>query len=465
MSGSALMALGTRGMFAASAGLQITGHNIANANVAGYSRQSVQVQTSAGQYTGAGFFGKGADVGGVTRAYDEHLTRQAASTQSLSAYDRARYEQLSRMEAAFPLGEQGIGYAAGELFNAMSDVASRPQDVPSRSVVLARASELAARFNAAASQLGALQDGVNSDFRVQVGAVNQLANNIAAVNQQIAAVNGLGQPPNDLLDQRDQLVNQLSGLIQLTTVPAEDGTLGVFIAGGQRLVLGSDATQLRAVGDPSDLRKSALAIVQGTETRIVSSEALGTGSLGGLLRFQNDDLASGQTMLNELAQSLVERVNAQQALGTDLNGDAGAPLFEAVGLPSTAAGAMRVAMTDPRGLAAASADADNGNALAFTALRDERFVDTASFPSTTFSEAYSSLIGDVGVRVQGAKAATDISAAMALSTETERASKSGVNLDEEAARLIQYQQSYQAAAKVLQIAQSVFQTLLDTAGR
>jgi flagellar hook-associated protein 1 len=465
MSGSALMSLGTRAMFAASAGLQTTGHNIANANVAGYSRQTVETQTSAGQFTGAGFFGKGADVVGVVRAYDEQLTRQAASTLSQSSYDRTRYEQLRRMEEAFGLGEQGIGYAATQMFNAMSDVANRPLDLPSRSVVLARAGEVAARFNSAAASLGALQDGVTSDFRLQVAEANQIATNIAAVNEQIAELKGLDHPPNDLLDQRDQLVNRLSSLIQVTTVPSDDGTLGVFIAGGQRLVLGGDAVALRALGDPDNLRLSALGIVSAGVLRTIPAEAIGGGSLNGLLRFQNDDLQAGLVMVDELAQSLVERVNAQQALGFDMNGNPGEPFFVPLDPLTSAAATLRVAITDPRGLAAASAVADNGNALALTALRDERFVNTTRFPDSTFAEAYSTLIGDIGVRVQGALAAADISAAVATSAESARASKAGVNLDEEAAMLIQYQQSYQAAAKILQIAQSVFQELLDTAGR
>jgi flagellar hook-associated protein 1 FlgK len=465
MSGSALMSLGTRAMFAASAGLQTTGHNIANANVAGYSRQTIQTQTSAGQFTGAGFFGKGADVVGVVRAYDEQLTRQAASTLSQASYDRTRFEQLRRLEQAFGLGEQGIGHAGTQLFNAMSDVASRPLDLPSRSVVLARAGEVAARFNSAAASLGALQDGVTNDFRLQVAEANQLAGNIASVNRQIAELKGLDHSPNDLLDQRDQLVNRLSSLIQVTTVPADDGTLGVFIAGGQRLVLGDDAATLRTMGDPANLKLAALGIVSGGVLRLIPDDAIGGGSLSGLLRFQNDDLQAGIAMVDELAQSLVERVNAQQGLGFDMAGNPGEPLFTPLDPLVSAASSMRLAISDPRGLAAASAEADNGNALAMTALRDEAFVNTARFPDTTFGEAYAQLIGEIGVRVQGALAASDISAAVATSAESARASKSGVNLDEEAAMLIQYQQSYQAAAKVLQIAQSVFQELLDTAGR
>jgi flagellar hook-associated protein 1 len=465
MSGSALMSLGTRAMFAATAGLQTTGHNIANANVAGYSRQSVLTQTAAGQSTGVGFFGKGADVVGVARAYDEQLTRQAASTLSQATADRTRYDQLMRLETAFGLGERGIGHAATQMFNAMSDVASRPLDMPSRSVVLARAEEVAARFRSAAASLVALQDGVSNDFRMQVAEANQLAGNIAAVNEQLARLKGVEQSPNDLLDQRDQLINRLSKLIQVTTVQADDGTVGVFVAGGQRLVLGQDAAQLRLMNDPANPQQAALGISTSGDLRMVPSDALGGGSLSGLLRFQNEDLQAAGVMMNDLARAFVERVNAQQALGFDLDGNPGQPLFDPIAPGSSPALSMRVALGNPRGLAAASATADNGNALAMTALRDERFVNTPQFTDITFGEAYAQLVGEIGVRVQGAAAAADISGAVADSAESARASKAAVNLDEEAAMLIQYQQSYQAAAKILQIAQSVFQDLLDSAGR
>jgi flagellar hook-associated protein 1 len=463
MAGSALMSLGSRAMFAASAGMQVTGHNIANASVRGYSRQQVELQTSNGQFTGAGFFGKGADVASVTRQYDQNLTRQAAATQSQAAHDDIRYEHLQRMETAFPLGESGMGYAASELFNAMADLANRPTDVPSREVVLSQAAEVAARFNASAGQLRAMQSGVTSDLKLEVQAVNDLVGRIAQANDEIAKVSGIGQPPNDLLDQRDRLVHDLSRHLQITTVESNDGTVGVFVAGGQRLVLGTQTTALIVVANPADASRSALGVRDEAGLRVISSEALGSGSIGGLLRFQNDDLLAGREMLDELARSLSDRVNAQQALGIDQDGNAGAPLFTPVVATAGAAYAMRVVITSPRELAAASASgSDNGNALAMAALRDEDFVNTGYFANTTMTDAYSALVGNIGVRVQSARVSSEISGAVAASAEDARASKSGVNLDEEAALLIQYQQAYQAAAKVLQLAQQAFETLLQS---
>lgn len=569
---SALMSLGVRAMFASFAQLQVTGQNIANAGVDGYSRQEAELATSKGQFTGAGFFGKGVDVATVSRAHDEFLTREAAAATSAAAMDRTRRDQLVQLEQVFPTGEQGIGYAAGQFLNAMVDLGSRPQDVPTRQVVLARAQEVAERFALAGRQLDTLQAGVTQDLKTDVARVNELARRIADLNQQIAGLKGLGHEPNDLLDQRDRLINELSGFVGVTTIPADDGTLGVFIAGGQRLVLGNQAQPLIVVPDTTDPSRSAVALDNSNGQRPLtpgmllplSSDLLTGGTISGLLRFQNDDLVAARTSVGQMALAFSSRVNDQLALGLDLDGNAGAPIFaslvdtsgvgastntgtaaiavtahmpdrvraeeyalrydgaawkltladgsEPVGGPysytdaqlaagqqipelgitltkttgtasagdrfllqpvSRAAADMALVLADPRGVAAAapasgtSPATDNGNALALAALRDETFVGRMPDGSggQTVTDAYASAMAGVGVRVQSAKTAASLSDAAKVAVEKQRESVSGVNLDEEAARLIQFQQSYQAAAKVLQVAQQVFDTLLSIAAR
>ncbi len=645
MAVSPLLSIGSRALMANLAALQTAGHNIANAGVAGYSRQQVELETATGQYSGAGFFGRGVDVATVTRAHNEFLTREAAAATSLAAGDQTRLEQLTRLEQAFPTGEQGLGYAAGQLLNSMVDLASQPQDPSTREVVLAHAQDLASRFAATGAQFDSLQNGVTQDLQNSVAAVNQLTQRIADVNDQIARAVGTSHPANDLLDQRDQLISTLSGYLQVTTVAADDGTLGVFMASGQRLVLGTTVTKLAMVPDTFDITRQAVGLVEGSVTRALPQALIGAGSLGGLLRFQNEDLATARNQVGLMATALSTRLNEQQALGLDLRTPpgSGAPLFApgapvalpassnardvagdfiasvsmavvdagqlvaseyelrndpanagqylltrlsdglqrsitsgdtvdgltiTVGVPAPAAtdrfllqpqtraaNDMRRVLSDPRGLAAASpleavrgitntgtADvaaltivdssvdpqntasiaftdasgsyawelrdrssnalvasgtgswtagtpialngfklqlagvpasgdsftvamtgqpaANNGNALALVALRDERMV-----AGQTITDAYASAMASTGVRVQSAKSAADISHAVSTDAEAKRASQAGVNLDEEAARLIQFQQSYQAAAKVLQVAQTLFDTLLQATSR
>jgi len=188
MSVSPLLTIGSKAMAASYAALQVTGNNISNSNVVGYSRQSALLETSVGQFSGSGYFGKGVDVSTVTRAHSDFLTREAATSQSTAAGDAARSEQLQRLEAVFPTGEGGIGYAAATAFNAFVDVANKPQDASARSVALARIGDLAALFRTANDQLAALQSGVTVDLKTAVASVNGLTRQIADLNAQIASM-------------------------------------------------------------------------------------------------------------------------------------------------------------------------------------------------------------------------------------------------------------------------------------
>jgi flagellar hook-associated protein 1 FlgK len=218
MSVSSLLSIGSRAMTASYAALQVTGNNIANANTDGYSRQSVELETGGGQYTGSGFFGKGVDVATVTRAHSDFLTREAATSRAVAAADAARSGQLEQLDAVFRTGEAGIGYAAATAFNAFVDVANRPQDDSARRVALARIGDLAARFRNASDQLDSIQAGVTLDVKTAVTSVNALTARIADLNRQIADIRGTGHAPNDLLDQRDSALSELSQYVQVSTV-------------------------------------------------------------------------------------------------------------------------------------------------------------------------------------------------------------------------------------------------------
>ena len=668
MSSSALMSIGVRAMFANYASMQTTGHNIANAQTPGYSRQTVQLQTSGGQQTGAGFFGKGVDVVTVQRASDAFLTTQAQVASSMSAMDGARSSNLQQLETVFPPGDSGMGAAVGSFMNAFVDLANSPADSSARQVILSDAAEVADRFSTAGDQLDRLQSGVTADLTSSVAEVNQMATQVATLNGSIAALRGSSSAPNDLLDQRDQLIKKIGDHVKVSTIAANDGTMGVFIAGGQRLVLGAEAQQLAVTPDPANSGRSVISISDSGITHVLSNDLLVGGSISGLLTYQNEDLVSARNQLGQMAASLSARVNQVQGYGIDTSSPSGPgnPIF-AVGAPvaipnvqntrdgsggfassvaltvtdgtqlkasdytlaadpanagnyivtrgsdgvqfemapngsdfqytrlsdnaamgdsmdgfqiaitgtpgpndsfelepvGRAAVSMTRVLDDPTGIAAAAPmtavmgvankgtatvagldvvdtsndptltaainftdatgdyaytltdasgnvtasgnatwtagqpialngfelnlngvpasgdtisvnktahpESNNGNALTMVGLRDETFVgrdmqvDGTLQDGQTATDAYASLLANVGVRVQSAKTASTISSATAAQADSAVADKSGVNLDEEAGRLIQYQQGYQAAAKVLQVAQAIFDTLLQMA--
>jgi flagellar hook-associated protein 1 FlgK len=653
MAGTTLMSIGMRAMFANSASLNVTGHNIANANVEGYSRQEVELATAAGQFTGAGFFGKGVNVVNVKRAHDQFLTMQLAAAKSMASMDESRYMQLTQLENLFPPGDQGLGYAMGDFFTSMVDLSNTPGDSSARQAVLARAADVSDRFANSAVRLDMMQDGVRSDMEVSAQTVNALAARVAQLNEQIAANRGSNQQPNDLMDERDNLINQISGYVNVTTIAADDGSVGVFMAGGHRLVLGSESAEMTVRPDPMDPSRVGLSITSHGDTLALSDDLLSGGTMAGLLRFQNQDLVQARNQLGQMAAAFAAKVNEAQAMGVDLGGNAGAALFNIgpplalpsannardgsgaligtvnltvtdasllqasdyslrpdpnnagmyelvrlsdgltrsvangdevdgfridVGTPAPAAtdtfllqpvgraaNGMSRALDDANGLAAAypvqaslgvdntgTATVDllrmtdgtvdpeltatitfsddtgaytwelrdrtsgalassgtgtwtagqpielngfaldlngvpatgdtvtvdktlypatnNGNALAMQRMADERFVGRTLDGSgeylqgATVTDAYANTMADIGVRVQSARVSANISYASASQAAQAQASRSGVNLDEEAARLIQFQQGYQAAAKVLQVAQSVFDTMLQIGG-
>ena len=628
--------IGTLALNANLSALQVIGHNIANANTAGYSRQNVEMTSAGYQTLGGNFYGKGVLIDTVTRSHDAYLTREAQIASSVSAADSERLARLQQLENLFPTGEQGLGAALNDMLNAWADVASSPTNLAARTVVLGRGEEFAARLRETAGQLDLLANSARQQIGDTVTSINRLAQDIGKVNQKIIESQGSVGEPNDLLDQRDALIGELSQLIQVSTVAADDGSMSVFVSGGQPLVMSTNAARLEVQPDATDGARPKIVFLQGATALDLPDQTLG-GKLGGVMEFLNQDIRDTENLMGRMALAVNATMNTQHRLGVDLRGDTGTdffvPLADAPGLPrpaNTGTGALSAAVVDPTALrasdyelrvtgtgvdivrlsdgeaasfaglpadfdglrfeldsgAAAVGDAflfrpfaeaardmqmavsaanrlavaspvvvspasgnvggmtveglypvepsanltdpvtltfladgsftatglgpgnpppDNagppasynytpgqaivlngwsltlrgapvagdsfaitpspsanqqqnaGNAAGMLALRD-----LATFDGVAMSNGYTALLTDLGTRVQGAQFAASYSAGVASSTEAARAAVSGVNLDEEAARLLQFQQAYQAAAKYMQIAQGMFDTLLQT---
>jgi flagellar hook-associated protein 1 len=226
-----ILNIGTRALQANQTALQTAGNNIANVNTPGYSRQSTVLQSVEGQFTGGGYIGKGVDVITIQRNFSEFLTRQSTLAAAVQSSDAARSDKLNQLQNIFPGGASGLGSAISEMLNSFADVASAPTDLTARTVSLTRIDETAARLRASSQALDDLQLGVDQELRQKASAINTLAQGIADVNNQIAAAKGTGQPPNDLLDRRDQLVRELNQYVQTTSIPADDGSVGIFFGG------------------------------------------------------------------------------------------------------------------------------------------------------------------------------------------------------------------------------------------
>ena len=321
--------IATRALTTNQAALQVIGHNIANANTAGYTRQRIELNSVPGQQLGSGYFGKGVQIETVAReGYDAFLTRESNSTRATAAADQVRLRYLQSVESLFPLGEGSLGKLLNDALNAWVDVASSPNDSAARQVVLDQFDALAARIRDSAARIDDIATGARLQAAEVTKEINRLAQAIASVNDAIARAQGTGASPNDLLDQRDRLIAQLNEQVQVSTLRTDDDTLSVFVAGSLPLVLGNRAAELRvARADLDGDRQMKLQFVQGTTIYDVPTEFLSGGKLKGLLDFINRDVIGTQAELGRMALALATTVNRQQQSGLDLLGNPGTDLL------------------------------------------------------------------------------------------------------------------------------------------
>jgi flagellar hook-associated protein 1 FlgK len=333
---SGILNVGVRALMANQTVLQTAGNNIANVNTPGYSRQSVSLQNAAGQFFGGGYVGKGVEVTTIQRAYDQFLTRQSALAAATSAGDSARADKLKQLEDMFQGGTSGLGAAVSTMLNAFSDVASAPTDMTARGVALSSISETASRMSTISANLDDMQQSLTQEINTKINSINKLAQGIGSINQQIARAQGTGQPPNDLLDQRDQLVRELNQYVQTTSIPAADGTVGIFVGGSQPLVLGTTvATLALAFDDYGDPLSAKLSLTRSGQTSILDENTLGGGEVPGLLRFQNSDMVQARNLLGRYTLAVSTSMNDQHKLGLDLDGNVGGNLFSPTDINTT----------------------------------------------------------------------------------------------------------------------------------
>jgi flagellar hook-associated protein 1 FlgK len=324
---SSLLNIGKSGLFAAQVGLSTTGHNISNANVAGYTRQSVVQNATLPQNSGFGFTGTGTEVTTVKRIYDSFLTSQVRSAQTTSASLETFSRQISQIDNLLADPAAGLSPALQDFFKGVQDLSSNPASSASRQALLSGADSLASRFHMLSARLTEIGDGVNTEIVSNVEMINSYARQIAQLNGSISNLSSANQPPNDMLDQRDQLITELNKYIKTTVVQDGDGRATVSIGAGQPLVVGTQTFQLAATGSPTDPSRMQVGYQVGSKVAVLPENSLNGGSLGGLLEFRSSTLDQVQNSLGRVALSLALSFNAQHKLGQDLSGDMGTDFF------------------------------------------------------------------------------------------------------------------------------------------
>jgi flagellar hook-associated protein 1 FlgK len=355
-----LFSIGLSGLNTAQNALTTTGHNFANSATEGYSRQNTIVASAGGQYTSQGFYGFGSNTTTVIRVYDEFLTGQLRGATSTSASLSAYSDQISQIDNLLADQKGGLAPLMQKFFAAVQAVSDTPADPAARQGMLSAGQALVGQVRAASNYFKQLQSGVNEQVGTAVTQVNAYTRQIADLNQEITRLKAAsgGQPPNDLLDQRDQAVAELTKLVGAKVVVQDSGTYNVFVGNGQPLVMGNDAYDLKAVASAADPNRTVAAYTLPTGTVIESEPgAITGGSLGGLLQFRTETLDPAQSAIGRLSLAIGQSFNDQHKLGIDLNGVAGTDMFR-LGSATTIANANNTVKTT-----VATSTIDNASAL------------------------------------------------------------------------------------------------------
>ncbi len=350
--GSSLFEVGLSGLRAAQISITTTGHNIANVDTPGFTRQVSQQSAEVSQFSGAGFIGKGVRTDSVKRVYDEFLVAQLRDAGTREAGSAVLSQQLGRLSGLLGDETTGVNPVLTNFFAAVNDVAQHPNDLTARNALLSSANTFAVRLQDIDGEIQRLRGDTNMAIDRVVTEINTISKQVAEINDQIALQANSGQTPNDLLDLRDRLIGDLAKNVRVTTTSMPDGTVNVFLGSGQALVVNNQSYKLAAVNDPQFASDRALTLQTQSGTVYVTPSQVGGGELVGHFAFRDGALTDAQNELGRVAQAFAFSVNQQHRLGTDRNGSFGADLF-GVGAPqaysdgrNTGTGAVSATIVD-----------------------------------------------------------------------------------------------------------------------
>jgi flagellar hook-associated protein 1 len=551
---SGMLGTALSGLMAFQRSMDTTSHNIANVNTEGYSRQRVDLSANTPYLLGDHFIGQGVNVAAVTRNYDQFVNNQLTSSTSAFGDSSTLATMAAKVDNIVSSEATGLTTALTSFFSAVNGVANDPTSLPARQVLVSEAGTLSQQFNQLSAKFDSLRSQSNSQIEGALDEINLYASNLAELNTKIAVETGRAggsQLPNDLLDQRDVLINKIAEKVSVTASLQLNGTVNVFIGKGQAIVLGESAMKLSLKDSATDPSRKEVMLGGNQITRDITG-----GELSGAIKFRDQVLDPAQQQLGLVAAGMTVQFNTIHNAGFDLNGNAGTNLFSlgspvldvpvtakpgttgsvtasydptTVGQlvpsdyelkydgsnfaltrvsdntvttfagppPSTISGPgftittsatvaandsfvirptfdaakkMTTLISDPAKIAAAGTSGgsgspntgDNTNALNLAKLEN---ASTLAGGKLTLNKAYGQLVSKVGAQTHSAKVSSSAQEVLLNQVKQDRESLAGVNLDEEAANLLKFQQSYQAAAQVVSIANSLFDSLINAVRR
>ena len=429
--------------------LDVTSNHIANANTPGYSREQVVMSEATPTLQQNINYGDGVVLEQVQSIRDQVLELNIAKETQQQSSAQAQYNSLQQIQTLFSDPTQGIGANFTAFFNSLSQLSTDPTSIPQRQAVLTSAQNLAGSFQQTEQSLDSIQSGLNQSVSDTVNQINSLTQQIAQLNGQVGQMEKLGQDPGVTLDQENQLIDQLSQLTDVSVIQTEAGQT-ITTASGTALVVGNQSFALQVTPDSTGMNQ-----VYSQGQNITAS--FQGGQLAGDLQVRDQVIPNLLSQLDNLASQFSTSINSAQAAGFDLNGNAGQPLFS----DTTGAGAaanLTVAITDPNLIAASSdgTQGSNGNIANLLAVQ------TQALPSGANPiDTYSSLVSQTGNLTAQAQANVNASTSSLTQLQDQRGALSGVSIDEETTNLMNFQRSYEAAARVVSTVDQLTQAVLQ----
>ncbi|HSR11631.1 MAG TPA: flagellar hook-associated protein FlgK [Thermodesulfobacteriota bacterium] len=460
--------------------MQVISHNLANVNTPGYTRQRANLVSEPPVGSGRLKLGMGVGVSSVSQAFDHYTTRAVQQNTSSLKEHEAEASILSQVESLFnDTGESGLAHTLDAFWGAWQDVANNPGGMAERTALLQKGQILAGQFNNLSAELNRIKENLNASVATGVQNVNKITSQIAELNEKIVAAEASGTTANDYRDQRNNLLEQLSGYVGTTILEQGNGSATVLTASGLLLVDGSQHWDLSVQGNsvyynqiPSDI-----------------SGKLTGGQIGGWLDMRDETLPQYLANLDELAGTIISQVNAAHVAGYPLAGARGKTFFRdfqvSPQVPNSAnyAGAAAyMALSEdvqdhPENIAAgglSGAPGDNENALRIAALQTNGTLpirtwtmagrgqsNSSSLLTGTMSEYYQDLVGGIGILAENSNENHSFVQSTLDRLGEIRDSISGVNLDEELTEMMKIQRSYEAASKMVTVADQMMQDILD----
>ncbi|GAB4317044.1 MAG: flagellar hook-associated protein FlgK [Candidatus Zixiibacteriota bacterium] len=451
--------LGKRALLSQQYALSTIGHNIANANTPGYSRQRVHLTATNPLSNTIGQFGTGVQVATVRHVRDVFLTNQyRQGSESSGRWDELQ-RALSEIENIFlEPSETGFNEVLNEFFGAWHTLSQNPESSAGRAAVREQATLVANAFQQIARGLDDLQRSLDLEVQGRVGKINQIAADLAGLNQEVARQELGGNLANDLRDRRDLLVDELSRYVNASVLEEPNGVTRVFI-GSMELVEKSYYTPLEIQYDTvNDLRISKL-VWKGTSNELKFEG----GELAGLVEARDKLVPEYRAKLDQLVASFVTEINTLHINGAALDGTTGHAFFDPLGLTADTIRLSSDISNDLNMIAASQSGGpgDNANAIAIANLQNSL---TMNNGTSTFNEFFAGLVGSIGVRSSEATDAKTNAELVLQQIEFSRQSVQGVSLDEEMANLIRAQHAYDAAARVVNAMDQALETLINDMG-